>query len=171
MRLRHAVPAALALLSLTGPAAAQADEQVGTTTGGPLVTVGRVAMPAGRTLTEGTVRVVKTRLFCNFDECSFWLGPREGTAKALLGDFNPFLVQQVDLVRGQRRNVTIRYEALKDGVVEPVESFSVVARTDVRNAGGPWYDREDVTNVKIVDATPHVATSATALKQPLCYSC
>lgn len=171
MRLRHAVPAALALLALAGPAAALADEPVGTTTGGPLVTVEGVAMPTARTITEGTVRVVRTRLICNFDECSYWLGPRSGTAKALLGDFNPFEIQQVDLVRGQRRYVRIRYQALNDNVVEPVETFAVVARTDVRNAGGPWYDREDVTNVSIVDATPRPPTMITALKQPLCYSC
>ena len=110
-------------------------------------------------------------------EWSRWIGPRDGTAKALLGDFNPFRIVQVDLVRGQSVRRTATYEALRDTVAEPTESFELVARTWVRNAGTAWHERQDRMIVLIKETTPpppSAAPSSTVesrVSSRPCYAC
>ncbi|WP_354701468.1 hypothetical protein DSM112329_01783 [Paraconexibacter sp. AEG42_29] len=109
-------------------------------------------------------------LRCDFDVCDYWIGPRDGTAKALKGDFNPFRVTQVDLTRGQTRKVKATVQALKDDVYERDESFSLAVVQSVQDAGHPWVEVESRGKVTLRNTTPQTIKKADVTKVP-CYRC
>lgn len=169
MRLRHAATAALTLVTLAAalPAGAQADDPAGAGFA-PLYPVTIKPMKAAE-----NNRVVKQLIpvTCNFDVCGYWVGPRDGTAKAQLGDFNPFRVAQVELHRGESRNLVGLVQALRDDVYEPTETFSLAVVQDVQDEGGPWLHREDRATVTIRNTTPRPAKTVVIEKVAPCYAC
>ncbi|MCW3040395.1 MAG: hypothetical protein JWM31_2300 [Solirubrobacterales bacterium] len=156
----------LATLCASLPAAAHADEP-------PVPTFAPIYPVAIKpiTLREGVTRTARIPVTCTFDVCDYWMGPRAtGTASLApgQGDFNPFLIRQYELHRGQTRKLPVRVQALADDRVERDETFSLMVIEDAQDAGGPWQHMESAGRVTIPGSP---ADPTAKLQHTPCYAC
>lgn len=143
--------AALAAAAVAAPVA-HADENVGTTTGGPLIAAPVPVKLKALKIAEGTTRAQAVRVGCAFDHCDIRISPRAGTAS--IYDYNPFAYYRAEIDRGQVARFVVKMTAFKDDLREPTETFSLLAEQYVSNDSGTTSEQQNSVTMRILDRTP-----------------
>jgi hypothetical protein len=161
---RKLIVATAAVIAAAALAPAAHAENVGTTTGGPLVAAPAPLAMKGMKLAEGQTRGQRISVpACQWDECEIRIHPMAGTAS--IYDYNPFAYYTRTLERGESWRPVVRMTAFTDSKLEPTERFQLVAEQYDSNTTGTHADTENAVNIMIIDRTPLPAVTTTQIDQ------
>jgi hypothetical protein len=161
---RKLIVATAAVIAAAALAPAAHAENVGTTTGGPLIAAPAPLTMKAMKLAEGQTRAQKISVpACQWDECEIRIHPMAGTAS--IYDYNPFAYYTRTLDRGESWRVVVKMTAFTDTKREPTERFQLVAEQYDSNTTGTHADTENAVNIMILDRTPLPALTTTQIDQ------